>query len=443
MIAHWTESYFQGVERRADCSRGSVTGPRSGHHGGNPELTRKLRQLFFVLIGFALVGGGVTWALIRTPSPDRTILPFPVSKSCALSITDDTDFFQFRTTKPVYDLLNRFGARVTKTVWVFDDPGSSPEKEGLSLVNETYREWVEEQHRRGHEITLHTAGPGDDTRAQTLAAYDSLRSLLGGAYPRLDIFHSDNLEAFYWGADRLPSPLLRWLYAGRRQRRFEGSDPESPYYWVDVSRQRIRYVRTYTFNDIDTWAVNPSMPYEDPATPGAPLWFASSNGRWGDDFVRLVRPENIGALKRAHGVSVIYVHLATGFDTPEAMAAMARCAGDPEIEFVPAGEVLDRLRLIQLVRARIEAGDTRWSLPLVLQPELANISVRPRELAGAFRMEEADCPERMGLQEWLGKVDVELEWVDGSVFPGAERISGREKWRLVARWLWTQMSSPT
>ena len=39
---------------------------------------------------------------------------------------------------------------------------------------------------------------------------------------------------------------------------FEGADPESPYYWVDVSRWLVRYVRGYTTNSLNTLAVNPS-----------------------------------------------------------------------------------------------------------------------------------------------------------------------------------------
>ncbi len=425
-------------------------------------LRRALRAIFILVFATALVGSLVLWFLLRVPTPERPLLPFPADKSCAIAITDDTDYFQFETTAPVYELLNRCGARVTKTVWVFDHPDEPPEKEGLSLVDPYYRSWVRAQHRYGHEITLHSATAGDDKRETTFAAYDSLRTLFG-EYPRLEIFHKSNKEAFYWGADRLPNALLRSLYERKMQSRFEGSDPESPYYWVDRSREFVRYVRTYTFNEIDTWAMCPSMPYEDPATPDAPLWFASSNGRWGGDFVRLVQPPNIEKLKRTHGVSVVYVHLATGFDTPEAMAALRRCATDPEIEFVPAGEILDRLRLIQLIRDHLDRGETRWVLPTDLKPQLTNLSVEA-DLAEAWvsrggaadsimdweivtSAQASDSPgspaARMNLEDWLKQVDVELVWSEENVFHQARTISRVEKWRLVAKWLRTQLTSPT
>ena len=390
----------------------------------------------------ASLGAIALWFVLRVPTPPRPYLPFPPGKQCVLSITDDTDYFQFATTKPVYDLLNRFGARVTKTVWVFDDPKSTPEKEGLSLTNRTYKDWVLEQKRYGHEITLHSAASGDDPRDRTLAAYDSLEAMLG-ELPRLEIFHKANKEAFYWGAERLPSGVLRRLYEARMSGRFEGNKPESEYYWVDRARSLIRYVRTYTFNDIDTWAVNPSMPYEDPSTPEAPLWFASSNGRWGQDFVRLATPANLDRLKEAHGVSIIYVHLATGFDTPEAMSAMARCAGDADVEFVPAGELLDRLRLIQRVRTQLDQGTDRIRVPEALRNEFALVSVQPQELGTVRGVDGKTLPSRLSLQDWLERVDVEVEWTNDSIFAEPEVISRWEKWRLVAKWLWTQVATPT
>jgi hypothetical protein len=259
---------------------------------------------------------------------------------------------------------------------------------------------------------------------------------------RLEIFHSDNKEAFYWGKDRLPNALLRSLYSWTMKSEFEGSDPNSPYYWVDKSRELIDYVRTYTFNEIDTWAVNPSMPYEDPATPEAPLWFASSNGRSGADFVELSGPDHLEKLKRRHGASIVYVHFGWHFDNRPALEALARCAADPEIELVPAGELLDRLRLIQIARSEIERGHTRWSLPRKLEAVIRDVSVQTRELA-AYGVDSAELPSRMSLLDWAKVAGVELEWQDRTIFENAVQIPWREKWRLVGHWLITQIRSPT
>lgn len=331
----------------------------------------------------------VLWGafVLHVPDPSRAFLPFGVSAECAIVITDDTDGFQFETTDPVYDLLDSLGVCVTKTIWVFDPPNRDPERYGLSWANATYRRWVHEKIERGHEITLHSATSGHDPRAVTLAAYDTLHALLGD-YPRLEIFHTNNREALYWGAKRIPNPVLSRLYALRSDAHFEGDEPESEYYWLDVARDRVRYLRTYTSNDTDTWAINPSMPYEDERTPGAPLWFASSNGRTGEEFVTLLSAENVEALKRANGVSVVYTHFAADFTRPgpdrrrvrgDVRETLTRCATDPTVAFVPAGDMLDRMRLAQLVKRGLAAGERTIRVPAVLEGQEMHVSVRAEE----------------------------------------------------------------
>jgi hypothetical protein len=212
--------------------------------------TRAKRPTIFV--GVFLLFGVALWSIfLRVGVRKRVFLPFSSEKDCAIAVTDDTDDFQFSTTAPVYDLLNALGWRVTKTVWAFDSPGRNPDKLGLSLASPDYQRWVLGQARHGHEIVLHSATAGDDTRATTIAAYERMRSLLG-TLPRVEIFHQDNKEAFFWGGDRLPFSLLSRAYGIARPSRFFGQDPSSPYYWVDLSRSLVRYVRTYTTSQVDS-----------------------------------------------------------------------------------------------------------------------------------------------------------------------------------------------
>ncbi len=399
------------------------------------------------------------WWLVHIPPRRSAFFPFPPERECAIAITDDTDFFQFTTTGPVYALLDSLGIRVTKTVWAFDPKGGDPASSGLSLENRRYRDWVIREAARGHEIVLHSPSSLDDDRSAILEAHALVSELTGGPL-RVESFHSDNREAFYWGSYRVPNPLLSWLYrVANRGDTFLGHVEGSPYYWVDVSRRLVRYVRTYTTNDINTLALNPSMPYEDPGTPMAPLWFASSNGRYGSQFATLLRLENVERLKSERGVSIVYTHFASGFAARSGFRRsfvrrdirrlLVRYAADPAIEFVPAGEVLDRLRTIQLVQDFVaatavvdSARPMSLELPAELLPAVDGVSVDPAALPGPYGRGFADGV-RVPLREWLAAVGVELRPSSAGVFENARVIGWRERWRLVLRWLATQLTSPT
>lgn len=424
-----------------------------------------------VLVAVVAALSFIWWA----PAEERVFLPFASSRSCVIAVTDDTDFFQFDTTAPVYTLIDSLGLRVTKTVWVFDHPEHPPSRAGLSLDDPAYREWVAEEGARGHEIALHSATAGHDVRAATIAAFDTLESLTG-APARIVVFHSTNREAFYWGDRRLPSPLLRWVYARRTGgSHFEGDEPSSPFYWVDVSRDLVAYVRGYTTDDINTLAVDPSMPYEDPWTPDAPLWCASSNGRLAGEFERLLAPGNVERLKRKRGVSLVYTHFARGFTEPSqhggsrvtraARDVFVRCGRDPEVEFAPAGEVLDRLRAVQYLEDAVRAGKGGPGRPTVRMPPrllgvLDDISLVPSRLPASFGPAPgsasgggASAPSRgassggdeavVPLREWLLDTGWDVQAGDMTIFDDARKLGLRERYRMVLRWLWMSIVSPS
>ncbi len=412
-----------------------------------------LARLGLLVAALVLLGVGVLALLIRVPTPERPLLPFPPDRDCAIAITDDTDFFQFATTLPVYEVLDSLGVRLTKTVWVFDHEGNDPAKVGLSLRDPDYRRWVLRERDLGHEITMHSASSGDDRRELTLAAFDTIRALTG-AYPRLEIFHSGNKEALYWGGKRIPSRLLRGLYDLKMRQSFAGDDPKSPEYWLDVSRDRVRYLRTFTFNDLDTWAANPSMPYLDPATPGAPLWFASGNARWGEKFAQLFRPANVEGLKRGHGVAVVYTHFGLWFTKKggsgkpalrdDVKEAFLRVGSDRAVEWVPAGELLDRMRVMQWVEQACRAGEARVSLPESAMVLLTSISVQPAAIPKAWKVAPAAREGgRVDLARWLAMAGMRAEPGARGFLDDPVTIPLIERWRLTAKWLVTQVVSPT
>ncbi len=416
-----------------------------------------------VLVAVAAALLFIWWA----PAEERVFLPFAPSRSCVIAVTDDTDFFQFDTTDPVYALIDSLGLRVTKTVWAFDHPEHPPRRAGLTLDDPAYREWVAGEAAHGHEIALHSATAGHDERATTIAAFDTLESLTGTP-ARIVVFHSTNREAFYWGDRRLPSPLLRWVYARRTGGSdFEGDEPSSPFYWVDVSRDLVTYVRGYTTDEINTLAVDPSMPYEDPWTPDAPLWCASSNGRLAGEFERLLAANNVERLKRQQGVSLVYTHFARGFTEPSehgnsrvtraAREAFVRCGADSEVEFAPAGEVLDRLRAVQYLEDALRAAKGRQGRATVQMPPrligvLDDISVVPSRLPASFGpasgashqgAASASTDARVALREWLRDVGWDVKAGDMTVFDDTRKLGLRERYRMVLRWLWMSFASPS
>lgn len=401
----------------------------------------------------------------HVPARPRVFFPFAPDRECAVAITDDTDFFQLETTRPVYALLDSLGLRVTKTIWVYDSPGRSPRAGGLSLADRSYRSWILGEISRGHEITLHSPSSGDDTRERILAAYDTLAQMLGHN-PRLDIFHSTNKEAFYWGAARFPSPILRAVYRRISPSRFAGDDPSSPYYWSDIARNLVRYIRTYTFNDVNTLRINPSMPYLDSRTPDAPFWFASSNGRTDMEFARLFSPERVTRLKAQQGACIVYTHFGASFSrpgrwpgsgrvvSPEVGAILRRMGEDSGVEFVPAGELLDRLRVVQVLEDALRVGRNVVSIPDELVYAMGGISVvadasglgsatsPSAQRAANPRRGDLREPARLPLATWMESRRIRWER-GGDVFDNPRMIGVVERWRLVLRWMFTQIESPT
>lgn len=415
------------------------------------------RRVALILVVAVLAAALSAFLLWYMPSSERAFLPFGPERSCVIAVTDDTDFFQFETTAPVYALIDSLGLRVTKTVWAFDHEDHPPERAGLSLADPDYLAWVEREMDAGHEIVLHSATAGHDTRSATTAAHTVVEELTGQK-PSMVIFHSTNKEAFYWGSERLPSPVLRYLYERRAGRRsFEGDDPGSRYYWVDVSRRLVKYVRGYTTNDVNTLRLCPSMPYEDPWTPDAPLWCASSNGRLAGEFIALLSPRNVEALRRENGVSIVYTHFASEFTspgadgryrvTPQARETLVRCGTDPAVEFVPAGEVLDRLRVVQYLEDAVSDGSRAGEevvimVPAPLMDVVSDVSVLPERLPRGLDVGGPGGGESVRLDVWLDEVGWELEPANLTVFAGARRLPLRERWRLVLRWLTTSLRSP-
>ncbi len=262
---------------------------------------------------------------------------FPQNKQFALTIIDDTDGAEIQNIKPVYDFLDQLGLRTTKTVWVYP---SKDKFKGSSLADYRYRQFIKKLQKQGFEIALHGVGSGEFRRKEIIEGLKTFQKFFG--FPKIQINHGQNPDNLYWGIKRFQ--LFRPFW---RLGQFKGDQKSSDYFWGDLSRKQIKYVRNFTFRDINTLKSDPLMPYQDKSKPDVNYWFSSADGAEIEKFNQLTRPENVNRLKKEGGASIIYTHFASGFvkngrlnrDFQNNLKYLARQDG----WFVPAGELLDHL----------------------------------------------------------------------------------------------------
>lgn len=275
---------------------------------------------------------------------------WPAGKAFAFTVVDDTDEATLANVRPVYDLLTELGMRTTKTVWPLA-PTAAPRYGGQSLEDDDYRAWVLELRDRGFEIALHGTTDHPSTRLRIEEGLAYYREVIGSD-PRIHVNHDGQTEGIYWGEARLDQPA-RSLYrlanrVARQDRRHYGHVPDSPYFWGDLCRQRIEYVRNFVFSDINTLKQDPMMPYHDRRRPYVRYWFSGSNGAEIGPYLSLLSEANQDRLVAEGGACIVYTHFALGFVedgrlNPRFESLMRRLAGMPGW-FVPASTLLDHLR---------------------------------------------------------------------------------------------------
>ena len=273
---------------------------------------------------------------------------WPEEKVFAFTVFDDTDLATIENVRPVYDLLRDLGLRTTKSVWAMNAP-ETPRIGGATCDDAAYRAWTLQLQDAGFEIGSHGATPGTTPRALVERSLDRFREIYGHD-PSALANHSGCLESIYWGEARVDGAARLAYTAMTRFRRggmFRGQIEGDPLFWGDHCRDRVRYVRNFTFNTIDTLAACPVMPYHDPARPYVNAWFASSEGRNVDAFSACLAEEAQDRLEAAGGACIMYTHFASGFVKdgrvdPRFRALMERLARRNGW-FVPVSPLLDHL----------------------------------------------------------------------------------------------------
>jgi hypothetical protein len=308
-----------------------------------------------------------------------TLSPYPNGKVFAFTIIDDTDQATLESIRPIYDCLTDLGVRTTKTVWIRTPEKIPPEikHHGDTLQRKAYRNYLLSLQKVGFEIALHNVSSSSNLRPDIITGIEEFRQTFGH-YPNINVHHEKNLENLYSG---IPEERLQHKHSFnlnffnvfhslfknyhnfffRRHHSPSTANPfysqghrcESLYFWGDISRKKIRYVRTNIFyTNLNTLKCNPQIPYRLPDTPYVNYWFDSTNGQDVHTFNRILTSSNLLRLERQKGCCILYTHFGKGFSkvkngkhrlNPETRAKLQKLATKQHAWFPPAGVMLDRL----------------------------------------------------------------------------------------------------
>jgi hypothetical protein len=295
-------------------------------------------------------------------------------------ITDDTDAATLASVRAVYGTLHSLGLKPTKTIWPFDPdepcgiPATPPSTlRGVTLADPAYRRYCTELAARGVEIALHGASAGNNRRERTIAAFQLLEAEFGNA--GTFICHSKNADNLYWEEKVAPNAALRRLLTLYSRHRCFGEVDGSPYFWGDLCREKVRWVRLFRTRRTDTLAADPTMPYHEPGKPYVRNWFTATKRSFHD----CTTPEALDRLAAGHGLTVLYQYLHRYADGntvhPIFRADAERLAGDGRILTDTTARLMGRLRAIQGVLVGNPAGSSEAWLFNLNHETLENVQV--------------------------------------------------------------------
>ncbi len=280
---------------------------------------------------------------------DNNIFCYPRAKDFIFTIFDDTDVTTLDYIRPIYDFLNSIGLKTTKSVWPCDYKGRSSYAGSHSLEHREYAEYMKQLYDRGFEIAYHGASMESSNRERVEESFDIFYKVFG-CYPSTYASHAGNQENLYWGIDRFSIPFFRLLscmsFKGKKNY-YQGHIKSSPFFWGDISRRYIKYVRNFTYNDINLLNISNKLPYKDEKKEWINQFFFTSDAENVEDFNQLINEDNQDKLEKQKGICIISTHFGKGFlvdgkvhkRTKELLSIMSKRNG----WFVPVVEVLDFL----------------------------------------------------------------------------------------------------
>jgi hypothetical protein len=239
---------------------------------------------------------------------------WPQGKDFAFTIFDDTDRSTLENVRNVYQLLSDYGFRTTKSVWPIRG-NKEPLIGGSTCEEQDYLEWINSLKKDGFEIALHNATFHSSLREETIRGIERFCELFGH-YPNSLANHADCQESIYWGNYRFTGFnefIYNILMRYRHNKIFRGHIEGDKFFWGDICKDKIKYVRNFVYSDINTLKTCPYMPYHDPKRPYVNYWFASAEGANIKSFNQCISEKNQDRLEEEGGACIMYTHFANGF----------------------------------------------------------------------------------------------------------------------------------
>lgn len=281
------------------------------------------------------------------------MIKWPNNKKFAFTVIDDTDCSTLSNAPIVYNYLSQLGFKTTKSVWIFDGETREDNKSiiGTTCEDENYLKWVKSLKKEGFEIALHSTSWSSSKREKIIKGLDQYK-LYFGEDPNILVQHNDSkdCESLYWGENRVTG-FYRFIYKLimkiKKNKRdiYFGEKKDSNYFWGDLCKERIKYVRNFVYPEINTLKVCPYMPYHDQLRPYVKYWFASTEAPDVNSFNKCLSIENQNKLEVEGGACIIYTHFGNDFvskgvlnsDFTKLMENLSAKNG----WFVPASKLLD------------------------------------------------------------------------------------------------------
>lgn len=233
----------------------------------------------------------------------------------------------------------------TKSVWVYPVRDNF---RGLCLQDKSYLNYVKTLDREGFEIALHNVGSGEYVRDEIKKGIEEFKECLG-YYPSIHVNHSNNPDNIYWGYKRHVLPLS-WIIYLLKRKKFYGEEPDSEFFWGDLTKLHVKYIRNHVFRGINTYKYDPKMPYRTRSKDKySNYWFSSSDGHEVKGFNNLIKEENIINLENEGGFCIAYTHFCGGFTDKKGFLdkefedSIRRLSNNKNGWFVPVGRLLEFL----------------------------------------------------------------------------------------------------
>lgn len=235
---------------------------------------------------------------------------WPNGKTFAFTIIDDSDYDTIEKIRPIYDFLYDINMLTTKNVWVYPSRNNC---DGCCLLDNDYKIFILFLKSIGYEIGLHGVGSGDFRKDEISDGIRIFNDIIG-YYPNLHTNHINNKDGLYVGFNRYPR-FFKNIYNkfGFKSNRTLGDLYFSDYFWGDISKKYIKYLKGNIYNCTNIFNYDNHTPYVDiDKIKYSNYWFSTSDGYKYEKFIKIIDKENIDKLIAQRGLCVISANFSKG-----------------------------------------------------------------------------------------------------------------------------------